>query len=199
MRIVLASASPRRKDLLKGIGFDFEIIAAQGEEHPRSILPKDIVCELSRDKTEEVFGRISKEGDCIIIGADTTVAVDNEILGKPKDEADAIRMLQLLQGRTHEVYTGVTLGIYMNGEIRYHTFVEVTKVTFYPLDLRQIKSYIKTGESMDKAGAYGIQGRFMINVKGIEGEYANVVGLPVARMCRELAKEGFAFDELCFN
>lgn len=201
-QIILASASPRRKDLLEQIGMEFEICPAKGEEVITQSRPDAVVLELSRQKAEEVAAGVltyhethpdlATPQDILVIGADTVVAYGNEILGKPKDEADAKRMLDLLQGNTHSVYTGITLVfIDKNGRTGEHRFFEKTDVTMYPMDDEEIMRYIASGEPMDKAGGYGIQGRCAIYIKQIEGDYNNVVGLPVARLYQELRCIGY--------
>lgn len=201
-RIVLASASPRRKELLEQIGMEFEICPAKGEEVMTEQAPDQVVLELSARKAREVASGIltynenHKElvtpQEILVIGADTVVAYDGQILGKPKDEEDAGRMLSLLSGNTHSVYTGVTF-VFMDQENRcgQYSFFEETKVEFYPLSEKEIDSYVASGDPMDKAGGYGIQGPFAAYVKGIRGDYNNVVGLPVARIFQELKKLGF--------
>lgn len=184
-RIILASGSPRRKELLEQIGVTFEIYKAEGEEKITSAVPAEAVKELSLQKAQEVAEKCS--GD-VIIGADTVVAAQGKILGKPKDRADAIRMLELLQGRDHEVITGVAVILRRSG--RLIRFAETTLVRVYPMTRGQIERYVDSGEPMDKAGAYGIQGRFAAYVAGIEGDYNNVVGLPVGRLYQELLTEG---------
>ena len=176
-RIILASASPRRRELLTQIGIRFEIIKAEGEEVITSDIPTEAVKELSAQKAREVASRC---GGTVIIGADTVVAADGQILGKPKDEADAVRMLTLLQGRDHEVITGVT--VILKSRQREIVFAETTKVHVFPMTEAQILDYVRSGEPMDKAGAYGIQGCFAAWVKAIEGDYNNVVGLPVSAL-----------------
>lgn len=179
-RILLASASPRRRELLRLIIPDFECAAADVDETlPNGILPADAVLYLSRIKARS-FAPDKK----IIIGADTVVALENRIIGKPKDEKDAFNILHSLSGREHSVFTGVTL---INGE-KESSFFKETKVLFYPLTDDEINSYIKTGECFDKAGAYGIQGKGSLLVEKIDGDYFNVVGLPVAELYRELKK-----------
>ena len=201
-QIILASASPRRKDLLEQIGMEFEICTAKGEEIITESRPDAVVLELSRQKAEEVAAGVlsyneqhpdlATPQDILVIGADTVVAYGDEILGKPKDEADAKRMLTLLQGNTHSVYTGITLVfIDKNGRIGEHRFFEKTDVTMYPMDDEEIARYVASGEPMDKAGSYGIQGRCAIYIKQIEGDYNNVVGLPVARLYQELRRVGY--------
>lgn len=184
-KIILASGSPRRRELLEQIGVKFEIHKAEGEEKITSSIPEEAVKELSLQKAKEVSGKY--DGD-VIIGADTVVAVDGQILGKPADRADAVRMLRLLQGKNHQVVTGVTVLLKKNG--RTVNFAEVTKVYIFPMTEEQIEQYIETGEPMDKAGAYGIQGKFAVYVSGIEGDYNNVVGLPVGRLYQETLAAG---------
>lgn len=183
-KIILASASPRRKELLSQIGVTFEIIKAEKEEHITSSIPTEVVKELSMQKAKEVAAKCDGS---IIIGADTIVAMEGQILGKPKDRADAMRMLRLLQGKKHQVITGVTV---LLGSTKTRSFAEVTDVSLYPMTDAQIERYIATGEPMDKAGAYGIQGRFAAYVRGIEGDYNNVVGLPVGRLYQEVLSAG---------
>ena len=189
MRIILASASPRRRELLSQIGLKFEVIVSDVEEKVTATLPHEVVCELSRQKAESVMRELSAHGikdGVIVIGADTVVSCGGEILGKPKDEEDAKRMLTMLAGREHEVYTGVSLFASDCEEI--HTFYECTKVKFAQMTEDEIESYIATKDPMDKAGAYGIQGFCARYIEGIEGDYNNVVGLPVCRVYQELKK-----------
>lgn len=183
-RIVLASASPRRKELLSQVGIVCEVMASNIEERVIGSIPRDVVEELSRQKAEDVFCRIT--GDVIVIGADTVVCVDDKILGKPADEREAFFMIESLSGRGHGVFTGVTLCIRKSGQEEILSFVEETKVFVDEMSEEDIRSYIAAGECMDKAGAYGIQGRFAAFVNGIEGDYNNVVGLPVGRICKVL-------------
>ena len=183
-KIILASASPRRKELLSQIGVTFEIIKAEKEEHITSSIPTEVVKELSMQKAKEVAAKCDSS---IIIGADTIVAMEGQILGKPKDRADAMRMLCLLQGKKHQVITGVTV---LLGSTKTLSFAEVTDVSLYPMTDAQIERYIATKEPMDKAGAYGIQGRFAAYVRGIEGDYNNVVGLPIGRLYQEVLFAG---------
>lgn len=182
MEIILASASPRRKELLEQIGMEFTVIPAKGEEHITKKEPEEVVMELSLQKAEEVAKGASKEA--FVIGADTVVAYQGKILGKPKDEEDACRMLQELSGNIHEVYTGVTLIDNKSKEV--HTFYEKTSVTMYPIEDEEIRNYIATKEPMDKAGAYAIQGIGAKFIRRIEGDYCNVVGLPVGRLYQEI-------------
>ncbi len=186
-RIVLASASPRRKQLLAQIGLTFTVCPGEGEETLQKESPQQAVEKLSRQKAEEVFGRMP---DSLVIGADTVVACDGNILGKPKSEEEACRMLSMLQGKKHEVYTGVTVVWPAAGraEGQKFTFHECTQVEFYPMCAEEIAAYAATKEPMDKAGGYGIQGRCAAYIKGIAGDYNNVVGLPVGRLYQELHK-----------
>lgn len=178
--IVLASASPRRRELLTLVTPDFWIVPAKGEETADPALPPaEYVCELAKNKAEEVAVMFPDE---TVIGADTVVVYGNEILGKPRDEEDAQRMLHLLSGNTHSVFTGVA--IVSNGRLT--TFAEETRVTFFPLDEREIARYVASGEPFDKAGAYGIQDAGALLVKGIEGDYYNVMGLPAGSLYRRL-------------
>ena len=179
-RIILASASPRRRELLEKAGVVFEVMPGNGEERITCKKPEDIVKELSLGKALSAAGDM--EEDTVILGADTIVVYEDRILGKPKDEADAVKTLMQLQGNTHRVYTGVTVLIRRSGQWEPYTFAECTEVTFYPVSEEEIHSYVKSGEPMDKAGSYGIQGPFGIYVKSICGDYSNVVGLPVARL-----------------
>ncbi|MBC5651739.1 Maf family protein [Blautia segnis] len=189
--IVLASGSPRRKELLAKTGLKFSVVVSGGEEKAETSDPAETVEKLSLDKASEVADLLQAEKEPqLIIGADTVVACDGEILGKPSDREDAFRMLWKLQGQTHQVYTGVTLLLKKKHTWQAHTFSEKTDVQFYPVSREELLAYIETGEPMDKAGSYGIQGGFGIYVKGICGDYNNVVGLPVGRLVYELKKLG---------
>lgn len=193
IRYVLASASPRRRELLGQMGIYFEISPAQGEEIITKEFPADIVEELSYEKACEIADKYLdkyKNDTTVIIGADTIVAYNNEIMGKPKNKDDAVNMLTKLQNDSHQVYTGVTLVIIENRKKRSVTFHEKTDVTMYPMTQAQIEAYVATGEPMDKAGAYAIQGKCAVYIKGINGEYNNVVGLPIARLMQELLTQG---------
>lgn len=225
-KIILASASPRRRELLTQIGLDFEVVVSETEEKITSTEPAKVVEELSAQKAEAVWeklrsmtasqGSVTKaerldegsgvsrtdEGseafepeqtsgettmtDTLVLGADTVVACDGKILGKPADTEAAAAMLTMLQGRGHEVYTGVTILYEQNGERKTLTFHEKTIVHFYPMTDAQIREYVATGDPMDKAGSYGIQGFCARYIRGIEGDYNNVVGLPVGRVYQEL-------------
>ncbi len=175
--MILASQSPRRRELLSLITADFRIIPAKGEENlPDGIAPDEAVLLLSRQKAEEIYAEYKNE---TIIAADTVVAIDGQILGKPSSELNAAEMLRLLSGRTHSVYTGVCV-ISEAGEL--HSFVEETRVEFHKLSESLIQNYVASGEPMDKAGAYGIQGAGALLVKRIDGCYYNVMGLPVGTL-----------------
>ena len=190
-RIILASASPRRRELLERAGVKFEVIPASGDENRTSDDPKEAVAQLARDKAVYVKATVEDaEEETVIIGSDTVVVFQNMILGKPHDQEDAVNTLKKLQGNTHQVYTGVSVLEKKNGQWQEHTFYESTDVTFYPVSDGEIREYVATGEPMDKAGSYGIQGLFGIYVKGINGDYNNVVGLPAARLFYEMKKSG---------
>ena len=188
-KIVLASGSPRRKELLARTGMKFSVVVSDGEEKTDLTDPAQAVEQLSQDKALAVAKMLEGQQEVsLIIGADTVVAFKGEILGKPADEGDALKTLLKLQGKAHQVYTGVTLLVKEQGRWKPYTFSEKTDVEFYPVSQNEILDYIKTGEPMDKAGSYGIQGTFGIYVKGICGDYNNVVGLPVGRLVYELKK-----------
>ncbi|MBE6902851.1 MAG: septum formation protein Maf [Ruminococcaceae bacterium] len=175
--MILASQSPRRKELLSLITEDFRVIPAKGEEIlPANISPSEAVILLSRQKAAEIYTEYKNE---LIIASDTVVAVDGEILGKPTNEQDAARMLRLLSGRSHSVFTGVCVIREDGSEV---CFAEETLVEFRALSEQEIAAYIATGDPMDKAGAYGIQGRGALLVRRIDGDYYTVMGLPVCRL-----------------
>ncbi len=230
--IILASGSPRRRELLSQIGLEYKVVVSDTDENIGVSEPKEMVCGLSRLKALAVWNTLTEEEkqNSVVIGADTVVAVGGSVLGKPKDKADAFSMIKLLSGGSHSVYTGVALvaagghnaytgaalaaddnhSAYMGGAGRNHSaytpaademqepsivsLCEGTKVNVYPISDEEIHRYIATGEPMDKAGAYGIQGAFAAFVEGIEGDYNNVVGLPVARVYQELRKAGYIND-----
>lgn len=198
MRIILASKSPRRKELLSRIGIEYECIVSEAEEKTTESSPDNVVAELSRQKAENIF-EILRAGErdnspMVIIGADTVVACDSNIMGKPKDKQDAERMLKLLEGRSHSVWTGVTLlfvnidknGKYSENKVISETFACETKVYMYHFSDNEIEEYIKTEEPLDKAGAYGIQGIAAKFIEKIEGDYNNVVGLPVSALYQRI-------------
>ena len=187
MRLILASASPRRRELLEMLDVkNLEVIPALGEELPHPELsPAELVRELSRAKALEVAAAVD-DPEALIIGADTVVSIDNAVLGKPKDASDAHRMLRLLSGRTHEVFTGVT--VLRGGQVT--TACERTAVRFRALTETEIDAYVGTGEPLDKAGAYGAQGKASLLVEGIEGDFFNVMGLPLCLLGKILGKLG---------
>ena len=195
--LVLASASPRRRELLAQVGYRFEVYPAHIPEDP---LPGEdpvvYVTRLARQKAEAVFSDLTAahpkpeenaQSPLVVLGADTTVTLDNAILGKPEDAADAARILRLLSGRTHRVITGVALVTAKRTEVA----AEVTAVRFLTLSDEDIAEYIATGEPMDKAGAYGIQGHAARCIPRIEGCYFNVMGLPLALVCSLLESCAF--------
>lgn len=191
MKIILASASPRRKELLKQAGLSFKTMPSTKEEKINKELPSEIVEELSYQKAVDICGQLAgtMKEDFVVIGADTIVSSWNKVMGKPKDKEDAFDMLWELQGKSHQVYTGVTLAWkYQDEPAMFYTFNECTDVTVFPMTEEEIEKYIDSGEPMDKAGAYAIQGRFAAYVQGICGDYANVVGLPVGRLYQEMKK-----------
>ena len=197
-KIILASGSPRRRELLSQIGLSFTVRVSEADEHTEETKPEKLVCILSERKALAVWDELTEEEkkESILIGADTVVAVDDRILGKPADETEAFQMIKLLQGRSHQVYTGVT--ILRQGDmqplkegtstcsIQKKQFFERTDVLVYPMSEEEITAYVKTGEPLDKAGAYGIQGSFAAYIQSINGDYSNVVGLPVGRLYHEL-------------
>jgi len=209
--MILASGSPRRKDLLEQAGLEFEVIVSDVEEIVTKTNPDEVVLELSEQKCAAVANDFMQNvpsnlgnlidletGGILVIGADTVVSLDNKILGKPEDAKDALKMLMNLSGRVHEVYTGVTCKV-----LKYNSFTEgmlemdsfsffvETKVNMYPFDEYEALDYIATGEPMDKAGAYGIQGIGERLVESINGDYNNVVGLPLSRLMKELAEREY--------
>jgi len=186
MDIILASQSPRRRELLERMGVrDFRVITPDIDEHmDRELPPEELVRRISLEKALAVQ---EQEGNTsIIIAADTVVALDGAVLGKPADELEAFKMLSTLSGCRHQVYTGMTV---LRGEEKY-TVSEETTVTFRELSAEEIDRYIATGEPMDKAGAYGIQGYGALLVSGIQGDYYNVMGLPVCRLGMQLRQLG---------
>ena len=213
VRLVLASASPRRRELLSQIGLEFTVMPSTKEENAKTTEAGALVQELSRQKAVDIWEQLSggqgqnpdadqeqiaeetqepnlngkRQPELLVIGADTVVCCDGKILGKPHSREAAAEMLTALQGRSHEVYTGVTL--YSQSETV--TFFECTQVEFYPMTEVEISEYIDSKEPMDKAGAYGIQGLGARFVKGIRGDYNNVVGLPVGRLYQELKSRGW--------
>ena len=213
VRLVLASASPRRRELLSQIRLEFTVMPSTKEENAKTTGAGALVQELSRQKAVDIWEQLSggqgqnpdadqeqifektqepnlngkRQPELLVIGADTVVCCEGKILGKPHSREAAAEMLTALQGRSHEVYTGVTL--YSQSETV--TFFECTQVEFYPMTEVEISEYIDSKEPMDKAGAYGIQGLGARFVKGIRGDYNNVVGLPVGRLYQELKSHGW--------
>lgn len=197
MRLILASGSPRRKELLEQIGIKFEVITSNADENTNETEPGSMVMELSKKKTDAVYQDLRKSVECscgdedikneefAVIGADTLVFHKDRPYGKPADEQMAYDMVKSLAGNVHQVYTGVTI-MCSDGTVK--SFYEKTDVEVFPMTDKEIMNYVKSGEPMDKAGAYGIQGAFAAFVKGIRGDYNNIVGLPVARLYQELKK-----------
>jgi len=182
MTYILASASPRRKELLELAGLPFMVHVSHAEEIlPPGLAPAQCAEHLASIKANAAAQNFQT---ACIIAADTIVVIDGAILGKPKDAADAARMLRLLSGREHTVITGVCL--LNTATAQQNIFSQETAVRFYPLGDEEIEAYVRTGEPMDKAGAYGIQGKGALLVESITGDYCNVVGLPLARLMREL-------------
>ena len=183
-RFVLASASPRRKEILENAGFTFEIIVSDADENiTDSLTPSETVEELAKRKALAVW---DKNKDAVVFGCDTVVAIDGKILGKPKDDDEAFSMIKMLSGRAHTVSTGVCIC----AENKISVFSNITEVEFYELSDETIRSYIATGEGRDKAGSYGIQGYGCVLIKEIKGDYFSVMGLPVSQSARVLADFG---------
>lgn len=180
-KIVLASKSPRRKEILENAGYEIEIrVSSADETLPKGISPEEAVCYLAEKKAETV-----KRGkDEVVIGADTVVVLDGEILGKPNNTEQAVSMLKALSGKEHTVYTGVC-GVSEQGKT---VFYETTKVTFSQMTDKEILEYVNTGDCCDKAGAYGIQGYASRFIKCISGDYFNVVGLPIHKTYENILK-----------
>ena len=179
--LILASASPRRREILELLGLPFEVRPAASESAPAGLPPRERVLALARGKAEEVARGAAER---LVVGADTMVVLDGRALGKPRDGAEAVEMLMALQGRTHEVHTGVWVCSPEGGD----GFVDTAQVTFYPMSRQDAAWYAATGEPADKAGAYGIQGKGMRFVRGIKGDFYTVMGLPGARLVRFLEK-----------
>ena len=206
-RIILGSASPRRSELLAQIGVEFEVRVSEKEEIYKSSIPEEIVKELSLMKAENVASELGEDiaydpagntldpdvciKDTVVIGADTIVVLDDEILGKPVDEEDAVRMITCLQGREHWVYTGVAvLNFGPDGAKTVNNYPVGTKVYVNAMTEEEIRAYVETKDPLDKAGSYGIQGRFAAYIDRIDGDYYNVVGLPVSRVYQTLREIG---------
>ena len=183
-RFILASASPRRKEILENAGFDFEIIVSDVDENiTEDLSPSETVEELAKRKALAVW---EENKDAVVFGCDTVVAVDGKILGKPRDDDEAFDMIKMLSGKAHTVSTGVCIC----ASDKISVFSNTTNVEFYPLSDETIRSYVATGESRDKAGAYGIQGYGSVLIKEIKGDYFSVMGLPVSESSRVLADFG---------
>ena len=181
-KIILASSSPRRKELLQTAGLEFEIHVKDVDESVPEGTPPAEAAKMTATKKAAVIAEEYKND--IVIGADTIVVAGGKILGKPKDKSDAVNMLKMLSGNEHEVITGVC--IFCGGEKE--NFAQISKVKFYQLSDEEIESYVASGEPMDKAGSYGIQGLGCTLVERIKGDYFNIVGLPVAEVCRRIKK-----------
>lgn len=181
MKIVLASASPRRSQILENAGFEFTVRVSDAEEKiPKELSPAEVSMFLAKEKAHAV----ERNSDEMIIAADTIVVLGSDILGKPKDSADAVRTLQSLSGKVHTVYTGVCM-LYNEKE---ENFFDSTEVEFYSLENTDIENYVKTGEPLDKAGSYGIQGKGALFVRKINGDYFNVMGLPIGLINQKIKK-----------
>ena len=189
-QLVLASASPRRIELLKQIGFEFTAVPADIDESAQGFFDAgEYAVEMSRRKALYVTKKpIDAQEDVYVLGADTTVEIDSHILGKPVDYADAVRMLELIQGKWHRVFTGLTL--IKAGNLETVTDFECTRVKIRSMDREMIHRYLDTGESFDKAGSYGAQGYGSLIVEKIEGCFFNVMGLPVFKLSKLLEKQG---------
>ncbi len=195
MRIILASGSPRRKELLSMLGVPFSVMPSEADETiPPGARPQDAVCELARRKAEAVWTRLDghARGESIVVAADTVVVIDGDILGKPRDADDALAMLRRLRGRTHRVYTGVCV---RTASAEQTAFAE-TEVRMRPRDDAWLRRYVETGEPMDKAGAYAIQGFGSLLVESIAGDYYNVVGLPLGLLDELFGRIGQALTAL---
>ena len=185
-KVILASASPRRRELLAQIGMDFKVIVSKADENISEPAPEQLVMKLSNIKAMAVYEEHSIEEDTIILGADTVVAFDGKVLVKPKYTQQAKEMLSMLSDNTHQVFTGVTILYKKQGELKSETFYDKTTVYTYPISDKEIDEYIMTGEPMDKAGSYGIQGIGAKFIKKIDGDYNNVVGLPVSKIYQKI-------------
>ncbi len=186
-KVILASASPRRRELLAQIGMDFKVIISKADENISEPAPEQLVMKLSNIKAMAVYEEHGIEDEAtIILGADTVVAFDGKVLGKPKDTQQAKEMLSMLSDNTHQVFTGVTVLYKKQGGLKSETFYDKTTVYTYPISDKEIDEYIMTGEPMDKAGSYGIQGIGAKFIKKIDGDYNNVVGLPVSKIYQKI-------------
>lgn len=186
-KIILASKSPRRSELLRQIGLDFEVFTSEVDENIEVQSPEKLVMQLSRLKAVAVYEEYNlKEENLMVIGADTVVALNGQILGKPRDEKHAKEMLMTLSDNEHEVLTGVTIVTTNDGKPVIETFYEKTIVYTYPITENEINDYIMSREPMDKAGSYGIQGIGARFIKKIDGDYNNVVGLPISQIYQKI-------------
>lgn len=204
--IILGSGSPRRRELLSQGGYKYIVIKSMCDEDTEVLAPSEYVMTLAKRKADDVFARITMDRSLllndpdavstfgpltsdtpfIVIGADTVVSLNGRILGKPHDHNDAYNTLSSLSGQTHNVYTGVSIAYFDGHSGHSKTFYESTQVTFYPMTPEEISWYISTGDVDDKAGSYGIQTQGGLFIKKIEGDYNNVVGLPLSRLYHEL-------------
>lgn len=183
-KVILASASPRRRDLLSMAGISFEVSVSDSEEITTEAEPGKIVEALSGQKARAVCNTLPEGERAVILGADTIVVLDGRVLGKPKDRGEAKAMITALQGKAHSVYTGVTLIRKDTGKIE--SFYSETRVSVRAMSEDEVDAYISTNEPYDKAGGYGVQGKFGAFIDRIEGDYATVVGLPLCRVCQKL-------------
>jgi septum formation protein len=191
-RIVLASESPRRLELLRSLGLEVEVVpSGYGEDPVVDLSPAELASHHARQKLDAVLARLKEPGELAVLAADTVVELDGEALGKPRDRAEAAVMLAALSGREHAVHTAFALAL-PAGDARVEDRV-TTRVRFYPLDAEEIEEYVASGEPADKAGAYGIQGRAASLVEAIDGDFYAVMGLPLGRLVRVLRRLGFAF------
>ena len=184
MKLVLASKSPRRKEILAQAGYEFEIVVSNVDENVEEEKAEDKVLAIAKKKGLDIYSKINQAEDSVILSADTIVVLDNIILGKPKDKEDARNMISLLNGKTHQVYTAV----YIKGKNIEYQFLEKTDVDIVPMNIEEIEEYINTKEPYDKAGSYAIQGIFSKYISAINGDYYNVMGLPICKVNSILKK-----------
>jgi len=189
-RLILGSGSPRRREILSSAGYEFEVITSDADENIDITVPEEMVKELSKRKAMAVYESLGEANEVCVIGADTLVFMDGKPMGKPADEAMETEFLKKMAGTSHDVITGVTIVYDVAGEAKSHSFAATTKVNVAKLDENEIKWYIATKEWTDKAGGYAIQGYFAKFISGIEGEYNNVVGFPLAAFYKEFSKLG---------
>ena len=200
-QIILASESPRRKEIMETMGIPYQVMASNVKEEVEELIPDQMVQALAKLKTDTIKDQVRKKSEVdkniILIGADTMVFYEEQALGKPKDREDAARMLRMLSDQVHEVCTGVSIVIMtQDGSDKSISFAVRTKVKVNPLTEKQIQDYIATGEPMDKAGAYAIQGKFGIFIKEIEGDYYNIVGFPIAEIYAVMLRHGIDLKDL---